>query len=172
MTGSPSPHAGFDPPLPPQQQRPDRQPYHRRQASTSSSLQYEYGLPIADNDNDDDDDDDDDETMSVASGAAVATPGSHYSISSSTAEQIVIPPRIHASFFGSAQKEGANQNHLNGGRGGYDLKKRETRRALVRVLVEGREAPFDKVRLEEGDIDLPRLISQVRSQLSSEEEVV
>ncbi|KWU42555.1 hypothetical protein RHOSPDRAFT_35908 [Rhodotorula sp. JG-1b] len=162
MTGSPSSHAGFDPPLPPQQQRPDRQPYHRRQASTSSSLQYEYGLPIADNDNDDDDDDDD-EAMSVASGAAVATPGSHYSISSSTAEQIVIPPRIHASFFGSAQKEGANQNHHLNGKSGYDLKKkkRETRRALVRVLVEGRDAPFDKVKLEGVDIDLPRLISQV-----------
>ena len=167
-TGSPSSRVDFDPPRVPQQQ-PDRHPARRRRQASNSSLQYEYGQSRADYR--DDEDDDDDEAMSVASpAAAVATPGSHYSISSSTGEHVVIPPRIHASFFGSAEEGSANLNHLNG-KNGDDLKKRkkkrETRRALVRVLVEGREAPFDKVKLEEGEgtIDLPRLISQVRSSL-------
>lgn len=50
--------------------------------------------------------------------------------------------------------------------GGVEQKQKqmkETRRALSRVLVEGREAPFERIRLD--GIDLDRLVSQVRCQV-------
>ncbi|GAA5976909.1 hypothetical protein JCM10908_005672 [Rhodotorula pacifica] len=103
------------------------------------------------------------------------TPGSHVSVASSShGDQAFVIPRIYAPATLTANQNGGVANGTGTGRGGggaggggYDWEKRERRRVLCRALVEGREAPFERIQArestEEEGIDLERLRAQLET---------